>query len=197
MIVYQNRRNQHSQDMLAPSGSGSLDWEDLSSSNAADILSLVLYGAERELREECSLDEYTDDHGRRWPSIDSKVIVMGFARMLHRAGKPEFFCLGYIAETSDRIIERRPERYVEYVMPAPVEPARWSAGRPRDEIARVCKDYLGKTFNIEGIQIAKSYPVEHALMLLVELCEEPRTAGVLDRFIGDTLKTELRSEAPM
>jgi hypothetical protein len=179
MIVAQNDRNVQSVNMLAPSGSGSLDWSDVAASNAPDLLSLVGYGAERELREECALDD--DGSGRQL--ISSKVMVTGFVRMLHRAGKPEFFCLGRIAAPSDEICNRRPERYVERVLRADVESANWRAGRPKDEILRVCQDYLDKAFFYRGDRIPLSYPLEHALKLLIEACRDDGAAAVLDRFM--------------
>jgi hypothetical protein len=188
MMVYQNKKNQQSEDMLAPSGSGSLDWADISASGASDLLSLIAYGAERELREECALDEHKDERGRHWTRLSSKVIVTGFARMLHRGGKPEFFCLGRIAATSKDICARDPERYVEYVIAAPVECANWSTGRATEEISRVCRDYLSKAFKHLDVRIPLSYPLEHALRLLVELCEDERAAPCLDRFMQEPLK---------
>ncbi|MDZ4067239.1 MAG: hypothetical protein U1E06_10395 [Tabrizicola sp.] len=178
MIVAQSDKNLQSVNWLAPSGSGSLDWSDVAASQACDLLSLARYGAERELREECALD---DCGGPR--RIASKVMVTGFVRMLHRAGKPEFFCLGRIGAPSDEICNRKPERYVESVFRAPVTCANWHVGRPRDQIDRVCQDYLEKIFRYKGGRVPLSYPLEHALKLLIEACRDDRAAVVLDRFM--------------
>jgi hypothetical protein len=178
MIVVQSDKNLQSVNCLAPSGSGSLDWSDVAASKACDLVSLARYGAERELREECALD---DDGGPK--RISSKVMVTGFVRMLHRAGKPEFFCLGRIAAPADEICDRRPERYVERVFHATVKCANWHAGRPKDEIRRVCQDYLDKTFLNKGKRIPLSYPLQHALMLLIEACNDECAAKILDNFM--------------
>jgi hypothetical protein len=178
MIVYQNARNVQSKDMLAPSGSGSLDWPDVVASRARDFLSLVKYGAERELREECTLEAYDDPAGRHWPAIDSKVMVVGFVRMIHRGGKPEFICLGRIFAPGRQICERKPERYVEYVVPAAVQSVDWNLGPPTREIRRVCRDYLNKT-----VPLALSYPLEQALRILIDLCDNERAAKVIDNFM--------------
>jgi hypothetical protein len=181
MIVYQSDKNLQSANFLAPSGSGSLDWADMAASNAPDLLSLVRYGAERELREECALDD--DGSGRQ--RISSKVMVTGFVRMLHRAGKPEFFCLGRISAPSYEIFQRRPERYVECVLCADVECVSWRVSRPKDEILRVCRAYLEKRFSDSVIRIPLSYPLEHALMLLIEACQDNDAAAFLDDFMLD------------
>jgi hypothetical protein len=177
MVVYQNARNVQSKHMLAPSGSGSLDWQDVGASKARDFLSLVRYGAERELREECALEGYDDQDGHK-PEIASKVMVVGFVRMIHRGGKPEFICLGRISAPASHISGRRPERYVEYVVPVPVRPADWTTDPPTREIRRVCRDYLSKA---DGI--ALSYPLEQALKILIDLCDNEDSARALDKFM--------------
>jgi hypothetical protein len=179
MIVYQNAANQQSARLLAPSGSGSFDWEDVNESNASDLLSLVRFGAQRELREECALD---DDNGAR-AAIGSEVVVFGFARMLHRAGKPEFFCLGKINATATEICDRKPERYVECVLRSDVQHANFRTGKPSAEIRKVCSDYLDNRIDEHGEHIPLSYPLEHALVLLIEVCDETESAGVIDRFM--------------
>lgn len=173
MIVDQNDRNLQSQNLLAPSGSGSLDWGDVADCDAGDLLALVRYGANRELQEECALDP--DGHRA---AISSDVMVIGFARMLHRAGKPEFFCLGFIGASSAEICQRTPERFVERVGEAGVGRANWRSGRARDEIARICGNYLSKQ-NVTPL----SYPLEHALMILIDLCEDERAGSAIDEFI--------------
>lgn len=178
LLVLQSVKNLQSAKMLAPSGSGSLDWSDKASSQANDLLSLISFGAQRELEEECALGT---DGGSR-PKIDSKVMVTGFARMLHRAGKPEFFCFGRIFATARKVYERKPERYVDYVFAAAVEVANLKAVRPRDEVRRVCRAYLDQFLSRKD-RYPLSYPLEHGLKLLIELCENESAGDALDRFI--------------
>jgi DNA-binding XRE family transcriptional regulator len=178
MIVAQSDKNRQSINLLAPSGSGSLDWSDVERGRASDLLQLVRFGAERELREESALNQ--DGTGRR--RIASKVMVTGFARMLHRAGKPEFFCLGKIDAPSVEIVGRSRELYVQSVFPGG-ESANWDR-RPRDEIVRVCKSYLRQTFRKgAGERIPMSYPLEHGLKLLIEICQHKDAGPVIDDFI--------------
>lgn len=108
-------------------------------------------------------------------------MIIGFARMLHRAGKPEFYCLARIAAPADEILEREPERYVDRVFPAPVGRANWRMGHPSAEISRMCRAYLAK----EIVPIPFSYPFEHGLQLLVEVCADERAAAVVDSFMHE------------
>lgn len=181
MIVYQNDKNNQSANTLAPAGSGSLDWEDVADSKAEDFLSLIKFGAERELREECSLDVRKKDKLR----IGSSVMLTGFARMLHRGGKPEFFGLARIGATAAEIKRRKPERYVDKVVESGVRPADFLNGRPSQELIRVCKAYLEKVFQIGEFRVPLSYPLEHALNLTIEVCSTEDTAVVIDRFMRE------------
>ncbi|MFA7679601.1 MAG: hypothetical protein WCY07_05575 [Pigmentiphaga sp.] len=81
IITGQAASNAQSGNTWAPSGSGSADWQDLR--HAKDLVSLVQRAAERELIEECGLPR----------SVAFKTLLLGFARNVHRGGKPEFFCL--------------------------------------------------------------------------------------------------------
>lgn len=179
MVVGQNRLNQQSAGMLAPSGSGSLDWDDVTASGGADLWTLVEYGAERELREECMLQKHEHD-GHAFEEITSEVKIFGFARMLHRAGKPEFFCMGRIEETGEALCMRGRERYVFEVQQAPVEPAVWGGQvRASAEVRRIGQEWLS-ALRKPGQTNPPSYPLEHGLELLVEICEDPEAAAVDD-----------------
>ncbi len=178
MIVYQSKHNLQSESFLAPSGSGSSDWSDVTASGAKDLLSLVLFGAQRELAEECALND--DGTGRK--QFRSKLIVTGFARMLHRGGKPEFYCLAKIDATYNELSERVRERYVESITRANFEHANWQRGRPCDEITRVCTDYL-RNIGPGRRRVPFSFPLQHALMMLIEACADEPSRNVLDRFM--------------
>jgi 8-oxo-dGTP pyrophosphatase MutT (NUDIX family) len=68
--------------MMMPSGSGSADLGDLE--EAATLQQVALSALERELLEETGLDPF-----RRAELVQSKLI--GYARVLERGGKPDFF----------------------------------------------------------------------------------------------------------
>jgi hypothetical protein len=103
IIVGQKEGNAFSQGLWAPSGSGSADWKDVRDFN--DLQEFVKFAARRELMEECGLA--TDDVG--W------MRIIGYGRLLHRGGLPQFFCLSMLNCTYDRVRKTRPERpFVEF-----------------------------------------------------------------------------------
>jgi hypothetical protein len=183
MIVYQSKDNLQSINLLAPSGSGSLDWKaDALAVTSKDLISLVEFGVRRELQEECALD--APDRRRRL--ISSSIKVIAFARMIHRGGKPEFFCLSRIGATAGELQTRKPERYVESILPLPsgVDPVDWSL-QPTQEIARVCSGYLQHSFEYKDKSVPQSYPLEHALKLVIDLCGSRACVRSLDEFLSN------------
>lgn len=85
---------------LAPSGSGSTDFRDLKKlirkkkKSEQTFQELVKITMERELREECGL---------LFKNVKMKSKVIGFARLLERGGKPDFFGITYINIKHDKI----------------------------------------------------------------------------------------------
>ncbi|GHG62436.1 hypothetical protein GCM10010919_07750 [Alishewanella longhuensis] len=92
IITGQSRHNIQSRRLLAPSGSGSIDWKDVK--KHTDLLTLVKNAAERELCEECGINP---------KNVTMTTKVIGFSRMLNRGGKPEFFCVTQVQQTSAEI----------------------------------------------------------------------------------------------
>lgn len=172
LIVHQNKHNHQSGGRQAPSGSGSLDWADVG--EKTDFLDVVRCGAKRELEEECVL---IDPKGQ-YPTLGCEVVLTGFVRMVHRAGKPEFFGLARIDGKADDIWGRRPERYVEKVFSPSIEKANWKTPAS-PQIARMCRSYL----EYPG-PIPLSYPLQHLLNHLVEVCEDPERATVINAFMA-------------
>ena len=82
LVVHQSQRNVASGRLLAPSGSGTLEPDDLTSAGeAASLQDVLVRGMERELREEAGI--HADD------VLNTRVV--GFGRWLERGAKPEFF----------------------------------------------------------------------------------------------------------
>jgi hypothetical protein len=181
MLVLQKDNNHQSANSLAPSGSGSLDWADIERSKAQTLIDLARFGAERELREECALD---DDLGTR-NSIRSRTQIFAFTRMVHRLGKPEFYALARIDAAAQAIRARKPERYVEQVVLAGVDPITLNGpARPSVEVARACQQYLGARYtDAQGRQMPMSYPLEHGLHLLIEACASDGHKSEIDAFM--------------
>lgn len=85
ILLRQSSKAAVNRRMWAPSGSGSVDYKDLK--KAKTIQDLVGMAMERELREECGLKNR---------KIKMKTKVIGFARLLERGGKPDFFGITYV-----------------------------------------------------------------------------------------------------
>jgi hypothetical protein len=90
---------------LAASASGSLDWQDIDRCRRAfartpSFFELLAFGVERELVEEIGATTLTG--GKR-------TIPTGFARMLDRGGKPDFYFLTYLHQDSSELRRRRQE----------------------------------------------------------------------------------------
>ena len=116
--------------------------------------------------------------------------------MMHRAGKPEFFCLGVLGATADKIRKRDPERYVWKVIKPEMARAIWDTPHPTKEVARVCQAYIDEARRREQGRIPLSYPLEHALKLTIELCGDVHAGPVLDQFIRTSL-AEIGSGSPI
>lgn len=83
LVVWeQSPQAQQSQNLLAPTGSGSCDWKDRV---ASDFLATVRRSMERELCEESGRNGLAVG-----PSVVDSTLVLGFYRWIRRGGKPEF-----------------------------------------------------------------------------------------------------------
>jgi len=179
LLVQQTRSNAQSVGLIAPSGSGSLDWEDVGANR--DLFSVVATGAARELVEECGLDvkETEADH-----SISSEVVarnflrIIGFSRMVHRGGKPEFYCISVLPFDAFEIQEaklakdekdytQRKERSLSTIVDFNASP-----DIVKESIIQVCNELIGPR---EPLEIARhnhvnflSFPLRHGLDLLIE-----------------------------
>jgi hypothetical protein len=102
IVGTQTHANNQSPGLLAPSGSGSADWEDLAWARRQGygFLGFVRRAMERELTEECGVPS---DRVRG-------TILLGFARFLHRGGKPQFFGFTHLDVTVDDLRRTRHER---------------------------------------------------------------------------------------
>lgn len=91
-VVRQSARSAISNSKIAPSGSGSMDWEDIYE-NDENFNQIICRAAERELREEMGLPF----------DIVLKSQVIGFQRLIGRGGKPEFFCVTWLEDKFDSV----------------------------------------------------------------------------------------------
>jgi hypothetical protein len=113
VLVRQSGRNIASEDLLAPSGSGSLEPQDLD--GATSLQDAMRRGMERELCEESGIPA----------SRIAATRVVGFARWMERGAKPEFFGLTTLSVASGELeLDRlaRDERlYSANVQQVPVD----------------------------------------------------------------------------
>jgi hypothetical protein len=109
-LVYQvQKRNQVDPGRLAASGSGSLDWEDIGAAERAygrplRFGDLLRFGVEREPKEEVSAAAYAPRYSTH---------LTGYARLLDRGGKPDFYALTILGQRfHDLRIGRSEEMFV-------------------------------------------------------------------------------------
>lgn len=105
LIGIQGDRSMINANRYTPSGSGSVDYKDFSryesmNGTSPSLQELVAFAAERELREECAIPE----------SVDIRTYVIGYARLLERGGKPDFFCISFIDVCASEIVDHFKER---------------------------------------------------------------------------------------
>lgn len=157
IVGVQTHNNNQSPGLLAPSGSGSADWNDLewTRGRGCGFLGFVRRAMERELTEECGV------------SFDRLrgTTLLGFARFLHRGGKPQFFGFTHLDVTVDDLRRTRHERrFVEthHVEPLDLTTAESSAASLRRFIDR------------EGVRASVALTV--GVELLARWVEEDREA---------------------
>jgi hypothetical protein len=100
LVTRQSAGNQVSRGLLAPSGSGSVDWDDLHEQD--ELVTLLARAMRREMCEELGL------HSTETPELDS-ILPLGYARFSHLGGKPQFFGVARLDAANGRVrgIERR------------------------------------------------------------------------------------------
>lgn len=104
-FVTQGQKSIQSAGLLAPSGSGSIDWSDFIEHGDEFIAAAML----RELLEEQTI-------GRWRPNLTTdlyRVALTGFGRMLHRGGKPEFY--GLVVLDTGKLVAGRDKAETAFV----------------------------------------------------------------------------------
>lgn len=188
-FVVQTNKNAQSQGKLAPSGSGSLDWDDIEKGSVNhDFWSLIRYGAARELLEECGIGKRLDVE----KFSRENVRIFAFSRMLHRGGKPEFFAIARLPYTMHQLNEmkvRGSERAYSVRTRASDSPPLEVGTDICKSVIQTCRFYSDER-NIHRIvqgAITLSYPLHHGLELLIEAATDPQIGAE----IADFLKANL------
>ncbi|WP_426167312.1 hypothetical protein [Sandarakinorhabdus sp. DWP1-3-1] len=171
LLTSQTPRNAQSQGMLAPSGSGSMDKGDLGGAGEGTLITLVQNAAARELLEESGVGHRLPPGMTLAAFAADHVRVFGFGRMIHRAGKPEFYCLAVLPFTSaevngmDVLARERPfTDKTEIVGICPVDPA----APIGPQLMSLCRFFTSPQAGGQQGQRA-SFPLYHALAMLQEI----------------------------
>jgi hypothetical protein len=189
VLTDQTERNQHSGGKLSPSGSGSFDWSDVEAEKGGDFITLVKKAAARELMEETGLDQ--DPNFDSAKLVQDHLVIIGFTRLIHRAGKPEFFCLARIdktmAEIGALVPKRRERKYTQKTLCH--DAAALSAkGSLKDEITRVCHHYFDSNRDPSERERTRrhrlSYQVMHGMALLVACLEDEESLQYLQKVLA-------------
>jgi hypothetical protein len=149
-VVIQGAGSVQSPGLLAPSGSGSLDWSDYVEHGGK----FVSAGMMRELFEETT-------HKNGWSALVDRghayTLLTGYGRMLHRGGKPEFY--GLVA-----MPRKRHERGID----AQEEP--FVAGFDDIAVSPLTAEALAK--QLEEYRLANTQRLSHPLFVALILAED-------------------------
>jgi hypothetical protein len=104
VLVRQGARSTLSPELLAPSGSGSADWKDVG--DRRDLGSVVKHAMMREMCEELGINR------RSAPEI-SQFRLIGYARLTHLGGKPQFYGVCRVSERIRERVTSKEERYTD------------------------------------------------------------------------------------
>jgi hypothetical protein len=191
VLIDQTERNQHSAEMISPSGSGSFDWSDLDDHLDGDFIQLVKRAAAREVVEEIGLGTLPDFD--RESFVQKSMIILGFTRLVHRGGKPEFFCLARLPKTMEEIRSVTPQFFEGWYSEQAFSHDASAIDLKGDlvaEIRRVCRHYSDATrifSDPEKIRRYRlSYQLMHGLALLEECLSDADSVAALKAVFGAT-----------
>lgn len=168
VTVHQTHRNESSKNLLAPSGSGSLEPDDVVNSPTDSVVDVARTGAAREMADEAGVE----------PSEIAEVQFLGFGRWMDKGGKPELLLLARLSIDSHTARRRNPQRhdkpYSKYADPirlAPVE--QWVVGQP-------------ETMLVDEVAARLSLPLLVSLHLMGEAAVDPGSSAreLLGRSVG-------------
>lgn len=119
IVLQRNSENNYiNPGMVISSGSGSADWAD--TKGRSDLCSIVKQTMRRELCEELGIAK-RDEPG------DADIRIIGYARLTHMGGKPQFYGVTRVHNVTPRIAASE-RRYVADHLQIPFDPAGGSAG---------------------------------------------------------------------
>lgn len=93
----QGKKNQRSSMLLAPTGSGSMDYCDYESASSTFLKDIVVAGMNRELEEECHVE------GGQIRDIIADTLIIGYYRWVGNAGLPGFLGVSRLLVPAEEI----------------------------------------------------------------------------------------------
>ena len=91
---------------LVPTGSGSMDWRDVTRGASRNFLDLVRYAIAREVHEEASVKRGSS---LSIEQIAKSTMVLGYFRWTRRGGKPEFYAITHLDESARTLSAQQTE----------------------------------------------------------------------------------------
>lgn len=105
-VAVQSSKTEFSQGMRAPLASGSMDWEDIS-----------LQDSLKDLIKKAAIRELTEEWGKKHPDLPDLIVKriepIGYFRMPHRGGKPQFVALAKITNPDANLRPDTSEVYAD------------------------------------------------------------------------------------
>lgn len=178
LLPIQGKRAARNVGKLVPTGSGSCDWKDVARSKSKDLLSVVAYGASRELCEEHKLVKKKQSAGllaKVTKTIQLKTMVLGYYRWLDFGGKPEFCSISIFRLPSIQDLSRDKDE-----LAGQKGEVQRSVGSIED-LEKFCVDVLAKknlslplAMNLQILQLAlaDSMPGDRIRLFLDEIFEK-------------------------
>jgi hypothetical protein len=141
VVPVQPAQSAYNGNLLVPSGSGSADWADFTQTGKT-LQQLLSLAAERELIEECGL------HGVSNLRMASRII--GFARLVNRGGKPEFFGVSFLSAPSSALQTSKAELVPLGGLTPPLQSAQQALSRFR--VAQQQRSSLQMYLNMQFLE---------------------------------------------
>ncbi len=174
---------------FAPSGSGSVDYADIKKAkkyfkkknddrnHTLSFNEILEFAMVREFCEECNYD-------LKKTMETMKTRIIGYARLIERGGKPDYFGVSNIAEDSEVIgkkIKNSERGLVDRLITIQFD----SRDEIVDKLEMFCKRYIYGTDTGEGNNSHKGKRISIQVWLITQYLKQMREDGTLDAMLDD------------
>lgn len=175
ILVDQTQQNLQSAGLVAPSGSGSLDEDDLHDAGCeGSLVDWLTSASKRELLEELGIacaDEFTAEVNTLIDAVTVRAMPLGFCVYLFRGGKPEFFFISRLSCSADEL--DKISQYTAEESDLSGRFAKSEAYRLKPTGSRATEDLLRICNRLRSSETHRlSFPLELQLALLEHACAE-------------------------